>query len=145
MVIKGNHLKTHAPEASSKVSRSRWLVNLSLYCQSLCPGEDSLLLSTDLYITFLMRMSWDENISPSPRQKPTILHKQSSVGAWFMVWVFFVLHWQKNMPLLRGTLLSLSTALTQVINIVFYRKQSPSKCEKSAPLTDVRKSSVTKP
>lgn len=27
----------------------------------------------------------------------------------------------------------------------FCRKRDPSKCEKSAPLTDVRKSSVTKP
>lgn len=55
-----------------------------------------------------------------------MLHKQSLVGAWFSVWVCFVLNWQKNMPLLRESLLTLSTTLTQEISFFPYRKQIPS-------------------
>lgn len=92
MATEETHLKHTPQRLLQKVRRSRPLVNLSLYCQSLYPGEeDSLLLSADLYFTFLMRMTRGKNTSPDKkRQWVDMLHKQRLV-----LRVFLVQHWEK--------------------------------------------------
>lgn len=87
----------HRPSASSKVTGSTLLVNLSLYCHSLDLGEDSLLAfrwPLPLY-SLGARLETKTRLHRLTKSDNT-LRKPSAVGAWFTVWVFFVLNWQKE-------------------------------------------------
>lgn len=67
-----------APLRNTDPDRISSLVNLSLYCQRLHHGVDSLLLFTELYITSLMRITWDENIFASPHKNPQLVDMKLS-------------------------------------------------------------------
>lgn len=108
-----------------KLNRSRSLVNLSLYCQSLYPGEDLLLLSPDLYITFLMRMTSDQKHICIAWQNPTmgwhVAQVKLSGSMIHCVGIIWCALTEKNMTLLRKTLLTLSATLTTLIYNFLHR------------------------
>lgn len=114
----------HRPSASSKVTGSTLLVNLSLYCHSLDLGEDSLLafhwplplcsLGARLETkTRLHRLTKSDN--GLTRCASQARWEHDSLCGYSLFWAD-----RKNMSLLSGALLSLSTSLTQTF---FFSKE----------------------
>lgn len=95
----GNHLKT---QAFSFLKGHR--VNTAGESLTLLPQSGprwGLAVSFPLTFTvmFIRSTTWDKNTFALPdkkRQWADTLCKPSAVGAWFTMWVFFVLNWQKE-------------------------------------------------
>lgn len=70
-----------------------------------------------------LELKWDMSLSSTPKSMPLVLLSQSKIktlttsGQWFLMILVIALHWQQNIPLIKGCLRNCLVSMTYAVGI----------------------------